>query len=452
MTIVGSLTVIALDLVRYHLTNDGINLGLLSAGLSFAQLNWLWSTDFLSGFRVSMPRWAKFFVLLTLALCCILASTVGPASALLFIPTELWLPAASTKYYAAGTEDDLYPLKLIANNTGPDYCKQSPLVFNPQCLHAGWRNFFAEMSVVSPVRPGWSFLMTGASGIPSRIISGTAPDQNNNYKAAYESWATTISVVMAISMNKCKSANDQAWAYAKGRNRRLRDFIDGGGGYAISWGKIPVTRTVCGNLTTIRSDSNKLEFPILSRDKYWRSEHSIGPIQEVDITAMNLGINWESLQRLNLSHQQVRAKWTTLPSGFEESTSAGLIFISQSDTTAVARGCVVDARWGEGENLRKAEGCLHSLEAQVGKQKVPDNADYGFSRGSYFEERYRPYYGPTIAITDEWLDGLILPMPEQTSVGSDFMQTNFEALLNKSKLAVPLYSQRNLDDSRILLE
>jgi hypothetical protein len=48
LTIGGSLAVVVLDVIRHQLLHDGINLGLLSSGLSFNVLNFLWSPDQMS--------------------------------------------------------------------------------------------------------------------------------------------------------------------------------------------------------------------------------------------------------------------------------------------------------------------------------------------------------------------------------------------------------------------
>ncbi|KAF2689387.1 hypothetical protein K458DRAFT_127236 [Lentithecium fluviatile CBS 122367] len=81
LAIVGSLTTIAIDLIRHHMLCGGINFGLLSTGQRFVSLSWLWSPDFFSGFYLSMSRWPKLLLLSTLILCCLVAST------LLFLPT-----------------------------------------------------------------------------------------------------------------------------------------------------------------------------------------------------------------------------------------------------------------------------------------------------------------------------------------------------------------------------
>jgi hypothetical protein len=130
-------------------------------------------------------------------ICCVLAATVGPASALLCVPIKLWLPAASTEYYIVGTEEQLYPLTLTANHTGPDYCKESPLRFNGQCLHAGWKDLYGQVQRRSPQRIEWTLLMNGAeSGIPNGVAKGWSPDQKGiGFEAMPESCAVQISAV-----------------------------------------------------------------------------------------------------------------------------------------------------------------------------------------------------------------------------------------------------------------
>jgi hypothetical protein len=298
--------------------------------------------------------------------------------------------------------------------------------------------------------------MNGAgTGIPKRVARGWAPDQGGiGFKEMPESWGVQITAVIAAHMAYLKLTNDRAWAFAKGRNRRLRDFVDGGGGYAVTWGKMPVVRTDCAHESTvITNETTTLPFPVLSRDEPWRKTLEPGPYHDVEIAALDLGEGWNGLQPLDLPHRQVRSEWIALPREvFGQSTSAGLVFLTQSDSTTVARGCVVDGRWAEGENLRKAEGFLYALESQVGKEEVEDDPEHKFERGHYFDKKYTPYYGPTIEMTKEWFDGWVLPMPEQTASGSNFTQTSFEALLNQSALVDPKFSTDEVDNSRILLE
>jgi hypothetical protein len=142
--------------------------------------------------------------------------------------------------------------------------------------------------------------------MPGRMIVGAVPDQHSGYTTTLETYAVTVTKAIAVHMGNLANQNGIAWRYATGRNRKLRDFVGDGGGYAITWGKMPVTRTVCGDLTLVKNDTNnKLTFPVLSRDKYWRTQNAVGPVQEIDLTTLDLPPDWKGIQSLNLSNRQV---------------------------------------------------------------------------------------------------------------------------------------------------
>lgn len=453
---------IAVDLIRHHLLNDGINFGLLAAGTGFSQLSWLWSTDYLSTFPAKIPLRSKMLLLTVLTLCCLLAATVGPSSALLFITTQVWLPSARTDYYIAGTEEQLHPLLLTAEHAGPQYCNSSPLKPNKfsQCLYAGWSTLVAQTTLINPVRPGWGLFFPGhrdSTGVPPRVMSGTTPDPVRDYTTVSDSFARMITATAARNMDELTSAWEFSWQFAKGHNRQLRDFIGGGGGYAVSWDWMPTTRTVCGAPKMLQNDTTTLEFPVLFSNAYWRKELTKGPVKEVDMSILKLGKGWEGLNPVDLHHRQARADFVALPPGLGTATSAGLIFLSQDTNIqpplTVARACTIDARWGEGESMSTVDAFLFHYEAQVGKQAPPTGDKYQFTNSIWWlDESYLPYYSPTINLTKEWFDRWVLPMEEDTAVGSNFTQTSFEALLNRSSLADPAFTKNDEDKGTVLLE
>jgi hypothetical protein len=91
------------------------------------------------------------------------------------------------------------------------------------------------------------------------------------------------------------------------------------------------------------------------------------------------------------------------------------------------------------------------LEAQVGRSPEPEGGNFFFTRTDYMSENYKPFYGPSIEMTKEWFDRVMLPMREATS-DENFTPNIFEALLNSSILADQRWIEGNVDDSRILLE
>lgn len=115
-----------------------------------------------------------------------------------------------------------------------------------------------------------------------------------------------------------------------------------------------------------------------------------------------------------------------------------------------ARGCVVDARWANGLNLHRGSG--GALEAAVGFEPLNPNGGFSFNRQTYFAEKYKPYYGPTINITKEWLDHVDLPYLAQASVGTQYVETMFETLLNASRLSMHEQGEVGQFTARVFLE
>lgn len=199
-----------------------------------------------------MRRRAKTFLGMTLLLCCILATTVGPASAILFLPIKVWVPAASSEFYLMGSESDLYPQKLTANHSGPEYCQIYPYKFTPPCLHSGWRALFSDAEIYGNV---FHFFTFNVPSRPPRAIMGLVPVYDD--PDFIETSAVGITLPLALRMLDLRNKNAIAWGYAKGRSRRLRDFVDSGGGYAFAEGKMPVIRTICSDGELLQPDDKK---------------------------------------------------------------------------------------------------------------------------------------------------------------------------------------------------
>lgn len=80
------MTTILFEVIRFQLLyGEGLPLGLLSSGFTFSQFEffskgtWVW-------FRSKSGIWQKSFVLFCLTFIAVLASVIGPASAVLMLP------------------------------------------------------------------------------------------------------------------------------------------------------------------------------------------------------------------------------------------------------------------------------------------------------------------------------------------------------------------------------
>ena len=140
LLVVASLAVMIMDILRNMLLSRGLSLplGLLIAQGSFQDASYFWSPEFLCGCK-GLKSWRLAIgVGLALSVAGFISLLVGPATALLVIPTirDSW-PAGSTEFWINGTTADLWPALLNQSHTGGDEC----LIPSFAALNAGQLNY-----------------------------------------------------------------------------------------------------------------------------------------------------------------------------------------------------------------------------------------------------------------------------------------------------------------------
>lgn len=437
---------------------------------------WLRSIDFVSGTKSSVTNRSKasskrqhvqsvlpmivrskLFFLVFLVGSTLLASTVGPASALLFLPTQLWIKASSTHFYLNGLENDLWPSTLTQNHTGPTQCGFSPLRmdFN-SCLHASWRVLLGGVTALTPIRPGFNFYVPGGSAWifpPANLITGNIGIPELNYTAGDpDTWAVAPHLGVTSHMAYLTEQTVHSFSLAKGWRRRLRDFVESRLAFTTG-GKFPITRTLCGDRTTISGPLTKISVPVVNENRSWRARlpHGTGPTIDLDIKDLNL-TDWDALHSSENTTLQYRAKWFPLPSNIG-SGSAMMIQLLQDHATIYASACVIDARWAEGQTVQSDRSFTWSWESQPGYQEfepLSSLPEWHFERASMFDSRHTPYYSRPIKVQQPWLNALTPPMPEASAPGNELVMTSFEALLNQSGLLMA--TGRDVEYGKTMLE
>ncbi|KAF7509850.1 hypothetical protein GJ744_007361 [Endocarpon pusillum] len=271
-------------MIRYQLINGGINLGLLGSGFSFIGLNFLWSPNFASIFRATYAPTSKIKLLFVIVLCSILVAVVGPASALLFIPAQVWKGHRGTEFYLGGTDNQLWPNHFTANHSGLEICRQNPPVLEMVCPYGG----FQTLSNGLLFQPDTAFENLLDDKSIRRIIRGYTYSYllDADHQRTSEIWVHTSRGDTSHMLGDLADKHHTAEKIATGRNRRLRDFIDES--YLISEGRIPVGRTVCGPTVVIENDTEALPFPVLAPDHKWHNisfglDKTSGPLRELKI-------------------------------------------------------------------------------------------------------------------------------------------------------------------------
>ena len=461
LAIVASLTSLVLEVVRYHLLNDGLDLWFIESGLTLASPTWLRSARFISQMKTSFTRRtepssnhdstrscftpmlrSKVVLFVLLFICSSLVGTVGPASALLFLPSQLWIKATSTHFYIGGLEDVLWPTVLTHNHTGHDSCDLSPLRMDfSSCMYASLKVLMGAASVPRPTRPGFTFYIPGGTAHqfpPPSLVVGNLPTPEEDYRGGDpDTWAVAPHLAVVSHMDNLKERSNDAFKRATGWRKRL----DSSGGSRIiltEGGKFPITRTVCSDRVNITGPLSKLAIPILDETKFWRTKdvaYSTGPLAQVDFTTLGLA-EWNALQPNAATTLQSRAKWLPLPSNLG-SGSALVVQLVQSPEITWAYTCVVDARWATGQTMHSDRSMMWSWESHPGIQPFDQHSSIGtwsLGRTSMFDPDYTSFYSKPIQVEQSWLDALTPTIPEASMPGNDLVMNSFEALLNQSGL------------------
>lgn len=138
---VASMARFILAFVRHELVSPrGIPFGILSSSVDFSHITYLMSHEFWSAVWVpTMQLHRRVLFVLALALSTILATLIGPTTAILLQPRLEWWPAGGTDVWIDTTQDALYPRVINSSSIirGSGYnCETSD---HEDCLAGGWQ-------------------------------------------------------------------------------------------------------------------------------------------------------------------------------------------------------------------------------------------------------------------------------------------------------------------------
>jgi hypothetical protein len=233
---------------RQAISDRGIPLGLLGAGIKFSQPNYLWSPAYIFGGLGVRSSTQRVRLMLMIALGCLLALFAGPSIALLLIPsfTDDWY-AGGTSFYLIGKEDDLYPNSLQARHAGGDACLNASMaVLTSAPLNMSsciWHGYTQLSEGLKDRRFDWQSTTTLNDGIAKRQIL-----RQQSIATASETWAVGVHLTTSMFSRAIADEWNVAirWSTASkgGRFSRYIRAVDGQGVTAVStW--IPVVRVAC---------------------------------------------------------------------------------------------------------------------------------------------------------------------------------------------------------------
>lgn len=415
--LIGSLAAVIADAIRYQLINNELEFALLPSAFQFSTASFLWSQGFLATLRQPPYPLRKVAFLFLLIICILLGAIAGPASALLFIPTQGWLDAGSTDFYLRGSESDLWPQHLTTDLIAPE-CLGSRLSLSVKCPGGGWEGV-REGYHYAGADEDWRWDTFALDHKDPRIIH-TFDHRNSNSSHDYGVWSIAPHLATANVATLVHDHHNKAWLHATGMKRKIRDA---GVWMAITDGKHPVVRTSCGPNVQVTGEDIKLPFPII-KDYIWNMETGF---KQWDIKAeWILPKSNESLPRDDTTI--LHTTWVAPPEGNGEAT-AGLIVALVNDTTTVVRACAIDARWSGGAIEVHHGSYLNSYLTHLDTQLPPKELLFGMP---YYRlpppEGANSTLSKTITADPGWVES-IAPHTVQEIHGIEGSITNFEEML-----------------------
>ncbi|KAI9857254.1 MAG: hypothetical protein M1824_004930 [Vezdaea acicularis] len=446
LLVTGSLASIVSHIIQYKLCfGDGIPLGLLSSGYHITQLHFLWSSE-LWGSVESRPfrQLFKQKLIALLIVFVIVLVLVGPASAVLMIPSTKWWWAGGTSFYLQGSEDDLWPSNLTQAHTGGPECTTGVMSNNNhRCMSGGYPAILNHIMALQPPsqgRPNGGFsMLTQDTGIRKNIhgairYGGT---QRDTWAVDIHAATAAVSGIVGDGYNMAKSqAGGQYWRY-----------IDGPGvGYVDV--QLPAVRTACSPFKMYHQNDSSMAFPVMPQVGPWAPGAAgfnaiplDGPIEILNFTDVFKNM-WVSFGKENGTYSiqndsSVRTEWVILPRQYGWVTS-GLAFFGpalNNGTARIGAGCAIDARWFQGMNWADwdyFEGAISSTMKAFFIESDPPTAqnvpEQWFSPDT--EGNWR-----SIGASSDWLQTVSPKIDEQNVRDDGSPQlTTLENILNAGQL------------------
>ncbi|KAJ4312864.1 hypothetical protein N0V84_009718 [Fusarium piperis] len=389
LLIVASVGSVIFHLIRSELVfGDGMTLGLLVSGFSFAQVSYFWSPEFLGSLSWGLrcrnvsraQRWKRRGFVLLVFIGGALALLAGPATAVLMIPRRIDWPVGGGIYWLNGSDEQLWPKFLDASYYSEINCTlETGQFFDNRCPSHGFLPMYQHfISWWNGYSTGYAFELN--DGFQRKMIyarPALLSDANT--------WAYTAHAATVVLQDGLRGYHHKALKYLAIKHPNIPPFAG-----RLDWAKpkryqvetkVPAARVFCelqgimdlggGNLT--------VKFPNLKGlDEYWEGKgipeetgiHSAKVLDEVDVLGdvqqalAARGILQDEKSTLNASIFDDRRDQIIIATDIWNATknSLGLVILFKDlfNHTSVPAdisppsnvvACSIDARWAKGKTI-----------------------------------------------------------------------------------------------------
>jgi hypothetical protein len=446
LLIIASIGSIVYHRLRHDLLTQGLPFGLLSSGVSFTQVSYIWSPEFVAALTCRSNSTLTLFVILSV----IVASTAGPATAVLIIPRMIQFPAGETEYYINGTSDHLWPSYIGLENYLPDYtngynesikCASSTGYTSAVCPSGGYLALMDHFSagtlenragVQTPplentrifaqsVRGG-IFVQSSRGQVAPQTLSGQVRGEDITETFSYATHGAIANLPMRMNHDWYRAAQNAEFIYPQSLQSSRYRF------YAVQqatiMAQVPAVRVLCGEGQKLWAGSQTVEFPLLP-------DHEVG----ISSNGTILSSHEVEIDQLSTSKPSntVRVTWVdlraALPVHDSQSVTYGLVHESpwQIDDSRIVSGCTIDARWAHASVWSRFPGPFQSTFLHT---RAPT--------GNFRRTSFLPLAGTSwrrMLFDPEWLEAINFKLPELALGDNIDGVTALEALSTRAGIA-----------------
>ncbi|KAL8668667.1 MAG: hypothetical protein Q9168_006712 [Polycauliona sp. 1 TL-2023] len=390
MAMQSSLAVMVFCYVRHVLFSGGaLPIGALLSGLQLTQISYLWSMELWGIASSNIPLRRRISVMAMIVIAVLLASTVGPSSAILLIPNLDHWPAGSTHIWLNTSASEMWPSRLDGSMV-PSYCSQAPNV-SSICPASEWHAISDYLSLANGILPPtflgpftvtpFSVQVTGQGSLRQLIIQHHIYD---NETAPYDqgaAQATTQHSAVADALSATSSLWDIALQYSNSPFFSQRDAVQS----IVADNFQPYTLASCGaDVIEGSTDDRPVAFPIPPGS-------SLAMLKDSDVrtdTILSMfAIEYPGLTRSEIletpgEKSEYRVKWIELPQNPFNGSSIGAVILQPTmNETQGVLFCNIAAGWGSSSmNMSKSPAAsgtgLASSNIYDPDSKLPQADDF----------------------------------------------------------------------------
>ncbi|KAF1812332.1 hypothetical protein P152DRAFT_487951 [Eremomyces bilateralis CBS 781.70] len=390
--------------------------GLLGSALSFSQLSFFWTQDFIGAVSSKANCKANRGLIFYLFITGLLATSTGPASAILMIARKVEMPAGGTSYYVKGSASQLWPDTIGIEHYDP-FPELNSGAGKFQCMshHAHLSSFCPnggppEYPGKSTAHHGEPLMLPSGVGVLIRSLEGMVSSftMDGRIRGSHGERETitvgTHAPTILLQQRLNKDWTDALYnKHLPGPSYSRLKYYETQRAVVLT--RVPVVRCVCV-LQDPNATTRRIFMPVLPEFKRATSEDKW--VNEVVLVTIS------SLATHTFS-KAARVSWVDQNiTGFppEHRMTTGLLFEAPwgSNQSRSAFGCSIDARWANADTIIEYPGFSESRITATMRDK-PDNG---------FINSFLPHPEPSagwsrINVTPEWLETVNFKLPSNSS-------------------------------------